>query len=342
MGWAMDTEKARRLFETALTFMRKHEVDITPATLVAWFAYAEKGDPQWNQRLDQLVANKGLLPATRMDEDVCHYLLGMVECRQLFNGVNGLFTTIQTVSSVVTEAENDAKRFGEALSDVRHRLEGEVIPPETVRKTADEMIALSEEMARREEVFLRKLAASSEEVVLLRNRLEEIHRRAVTDPLTGLVNEKYFVARLREIVEQTAQTGGVLSMAVADIDRFASFAAQHGGETGDGVLKLVASIVSGATREMDITGRMGPDEFGLILLDTSLEEAHGLTERIRTNLANRNLVKRGTSEVLGKITVSAGVATYVPGETVESFLGRAHAALEAARAAGGNRSSVAG
>jgi diguanylate cyclase len=338
----MDTEKARRLFETALTFMQKHGVAITPATLVAWFAYAEKGDPQWNQRLDQLVANKGLLPTTRMDEDVCHYLLGMVECRSLFNGVNGLFTTIQTVSSVVVEAETDAKRFGEALTDVRHRLEGDVIPPETVRRTVDEVIALTEEMTRREEEFLRKLAASSEEVVLLRNKLEEIHRRAVTDPLTGLVNEKYFVARLREIVEQTAQTGGVLSIAVADIDRFGSFATQHGGETGDGVLKLVASIVAGATREADITGRTGDDEFGLILIDTPQEEAHKLTERIRSNLANRNLVKRGTSEVLGKITVSAGVATYVAGETVESFLGRAHAALKLAKTEGGNRSSVAG
>jgi diguanylate cyclase len=197
-------------------------------------------------------------------------------------------------------------------------------------------------MARREEEFLRKLEASSSEVVLLRNRLEEIHRRAVTDPLTGLVNEKYFRARLREIVEQTAQTGGILSVAVADIDRFASFASQHGGDTGDNVLKLVASIVAGATREMDITGRTGDDEFGLILVDTSLAEANSLTERIRTNLANRNLVKRGTSEVLGKITISAGVATYVPGETVEAFLGRVHAALETAKAAGGNRSLVAG
>lgn len=342
MGWAMDTEKARRLFETALTFIQKHGVAITPATLVAWFAYAEKGDPQWNQRLDQLIANKEMLPANRMDEDVCHYLLGMVECRHLFNGVNGLFTTIQTVSSVVVEAETDAKRFGEALTDVRHRLEGEVLPPETVRKTADEMIALSEKMARREEEFARRLAESSKEVVLLRDKLEEIHRRAVTDPLTGLVNEKYFVARLREIVERTAQTGGVLSIAVADIDRFGSFATQHGGETGDNVLKLVAGIIAGATRDQDITGRTGDDEFGLILFDTSLEEAHKLTDRIRTTLANRNLVKRGTSEVLGKITVSAGVATYVPGETVESFLGRAHAALETARAVGGNTSQVAG
>lgn len=329
-------EKAQKTAQRAFAFMEKHGVEPSAQNLAAWYVYAEGGDPDWNGRLDQLLAVRSEFPTGKLDDEVCQYLLGSLGCKRIFEGVNGLFSTVSHVTAAVSKAEADVQEYGRALGEGRDRLAGQEAPP-SLRETIDDLILRTDDMVRKQEELVHDLDTSAHQIGLLRSRLEEARHRAITDPVTELVNEKYFFARLREIVEDAVQTGKNFSMAIVQIDRFEEFEGQHGPELAAKVLKLLAGIVANSTRETDIAGRIGPDEFGLIFPRTHQGETEHLVDRIRQTLGSRTLVKRGSSVALGRLTVSGGVTSHAGKETVEALVERTRAAVAHARNLGGNK-----
>lgn len=106
------------------------------------------------------------------------------------------------------------------------------------------------------------------------------------------------------------------------------------------MLQLVAKTMADSLREHDIPARYGGEEFVVLLPNAALDKAAEVAERIRENLAKRNIVKRQTGEALGSITMSIGVARYQFGESIVDFVNRADSALYAAKASGRNKVMV--
>ncbi len=111
----------------------------------------------------------------------------------------------------------------------------------------------------------------------------------------------------------------------------------YGHLTGDQVLRMVAVSVKQNLKGQDIAVRYGGEEFAIVLPNTVLRSAITVAEHIRRAVMTETLMKRSTGEDLARITISIGVATLHPGDTIQSLIERADMCLYAAKRNGRNR-----
>ena len=138
---------------------------------------------------------------------------------------------------------------------------------------------------------------------------ERARQMAITDRLTGLYNFGYFLERLKEERMRAERYHRLLSLVLFDIDNFKKYNDANGHPAGNEVLKKIAAILKQEAREVDIVARYGGEELVVVLPETSRRRASELAERIRQRISE-TLFDRMKSQPLGKITVSAGVATF--------------------------------
>ena len=160
---------------------------------------------------------------------------------------------------------------------------------------------------------------------------------AITDPVTGIANRKHFQDMLHKSVEAANAGKSALALIVIDIDHFKRFNDLYGHLTGDQVLRLVSMTMREQVKSKATLARFGGEEFGIIMPETSLEDARAMAEEIRQSVLNRELVKRSTGESLGKITISVGVSEFRRGETGTALLDRADQCMYIAKRTGRNR-----
>jgi diguanylate cyclase (GGDEF)-like protein len=159
-----------------------------------------------------------------------------------------------------------------------------------------------------------------------------IERLARIDSLTGLVNRRTLDATLQREAARAERRGEWLSVIAADLDNFKFINDQCGHKAGDQVLMNAATVFGFQMRSYDLAARYGGDEFLLLLPGTSTDAAISVAERIRGNIAQIEVPTAAR-----QITVSLGVASWSQGDTTDSLLARADAALYAAKRSGGNR-----
>jgi diguanylate cyclase (GGDEF)-like protein len=143
-------------------------------------------------------------------------------------------------------------------------------------------------------------------VLMLRAQLDRLiaslNRAALTDSLTGLLNRRAFEARIDEEAARAARSGSPLSMLALDIDHFKRINDRHGHPAGDAALASIAQAITAAVRQGDVVARVGGEEFSVLLIDTDLELASAVAERVRL------AVRAGEHPEWGVLTVSVGVA----------------------------------
>src|SRR3954451_8028538 len=167
--------------------------------------------------------------------------------------------------------------------------------------------------------------ALQQELVAQGARLETLLRE---DGLTGLSNRRAILTPLGGMVSAARRHGRPLSIAVCDLDHFKAVNDTHGHKTGDAVLVASGQAMATNLRAEDQVGRLGGEEFLVLLPDTGAEAAHHVASKLRAEVARAG----GPVDV----TVSIGVATW-DGEAPEQLLHRADEALYAAKQAGRDR-----
>jgi diguanylate cyclase (GGDEF)-like protein len=186
-------------------------------------------------------------------------------------------------------------------------------------------------LATEEEIGLARALADSTAVALENvermRQLARVRRLAETDPLTGLANRRAWDTVLEHSVGPS--TGGPIHVLMLDLDHFKRFNDLFGHPEGDRLLIDCARAWDAALRGDDLLARLGGEEFGVLLMGTSPDEAVTIADRMRRH------VPRGE-------TVSVGVATWTGGEPIAELVGRADAALYDAKKAGRDRVVVAG
>lgn len=158
---------------------------------------------------------------------------------------------------------------------------------------------------------------------------EELIRLAETDPLTGLFNRRAFFARADSAAERVGRHGR-LSAVLADIDHFKRINDQHGHDVGDLAIRAVAEIVGAE----GIGGRLGGEEFAVILPGLGLGEAVEHAERLRLRV--RGLRIRSEKGPVG-LSCSFGVSTWAEPDGVAALIKRADVALYGAKSGGRDR-----
>ncbi|HXJ01492.1 MAG TPA: GGDEF domain-containing protein [Micropepsaceae bacterium] len=243
---------------------------------------------------------------------------------------------LDSVLQLLENAGKDHSAYGMTLSKASGEL-GHAKMSETAIKTLiDGVVTATRAMEARSKTLELQLQTSSREVSELRDRLESVRKESLTDQLTGISNRKAFDTELQESIDRAIETGEPLSLVMCDIDHFKNFNDTWGHQTGDQVLRLVANCLSENVKGRDTAARYGGEEFVVILPQTALMGAVNLAQQIRSKVESKKLVKKSTGDILGIITISAGVTQYDPNESAAEFVNRADTCLYAAKRAGRN------
>jgi diguanylate cyclase (GGDEF)-like protein len=158
---------------------------------------------------------------------------------------------------------------------------------------------------------------------------------ASKDPLTGLFNARAYYALCERALLQAHRTGSPFAMLFVDLDHFKKVNDTHGHEAGDIVLRSVSACLTRAVRQSDLVGRIGGEEFSIMLPDTDLDGARNLAEKLRQDI---EYLMPDIGATCLRITASIGVA---PGRTEYRTVGdvqrRADEAMYEAKRGGRNR-----
>lgn len=165
--------------------------------------------------------------------------------------------------------------------------------------------------------------------------LLKLYRESTMDPLTGLINRRVLMKRLKAEVDMNRQKGRCFSVLMFDLDRFKRVNDQYGHLTGDLVLKAAASLLKKQIRDRDILARFGGEEFTAVLPGVTGAEAVVIAERIRI-ACQQAQVKALNGELL-KVSTSVGVTEYEPGELIDATISRVDDLLYKAKELGRNR-----
>jgi diguanylate cyclase (GGDEF)-like protein/PAS domain S-box-containing protein len=168
----------------------------------------------------------------------------------------------------------------------------------------------------------------------LERRLEH---QATHDSLTGLANRVLLMDRIEHALARTARHGGEITVLFLDLDQFKVINDSSGHDIGDEVLVEVGRRLQSVVRASDTLARQGGDEFVVLLEDTDVADAHGLAERIRTELAKPIIV----GELEYHVTASIGLAGATGGDSdAVSLLANADSAMYQAKGGGRNRVEI--
>ena len=165
-------------------------------------------------------------------------------------------------------------------------------------------------------------------------QLEAQIAQARTDALTGLANRRALDEELQRRFSECQRTGSQMSVILLDVDHFKDFNDAHGHRAGDEALRVLAGVLHGAMRQMDVVTRYGGEEFLVILPGTPIDCATLVAERTRQDISKTIFRYDGRD---ASLTVSIGVAQLASNEHVTRMLARVDQAMYAAKEAGRNR-----
>ncbi len=193
-------------------------------------------------------------------------------------------------------------------------------------------IALSHGMDRGEALT----TAIVRDVTERRDLEAELRRLAATDPLTGLPNRRAFLEAARAELDRVERYGRPAALMMLDIDRFKAINDGFGHAAGDEALRELASVCRLVLRATDVVGRLGGEEFGVLLPETRFVAAREAAERLRAALAANDIVLADGRRL--RMTVSIGVTPCAPTDgVIDATLARADRALFRAKEFGRNR-----
>lgn len=176
---------------------------------------------------------------------------------------------------------------------------------------------------------------------LVRRQMGELRNLSTTDALTGLPNRRAFDERLNYLLVRHARQTRAAALIVLDVDHFKPYNDALGHPAGDEALKAIARCLQTTVRrQLDMPARIGGEEFGVLLEDAGTDGALACAEGVRLAVEAAAIPHPNRPD-LAHLSVSAGVATFRPGDTADALYQRADHALYASKQAGRNRVTLA-
>lgn len=176
--------------------------------------------------------------------------------------------------------------------------------------------------------------SNNSSVMNARNKLRELRRVAMTDPVTGISNRKHLEGRLSAAIAEHQRNASVAGLLFMDVDHFKNINDAYGHNNGDNVLRMVANTIRYAVRGTDVVGRWGGDEFITILQD--VQDGYALraaADKVRNLAGSSRLDLNGEGLT---VTLSIGGTVLLSGDTPEGLVHRADKLMYQSKKAGRN------
>ena len=329
-------ERTMAFAEVVLGQIRSLRQTAIPRNYEIWYVYATGYNAPLNKIINETLARSGKLTEADLEQIYETYLSHIKTTDRIDKVGARVIGEIDDVMKLLSEALGMSAVYDASLSGATERL-ATAKSRDQVEAIVETLIRATREMRETNKALEDRLTLSKNEISNLQQSLEAIRAESLTDPLTGLGNRKYFDRMIGMALQEALATGEPLSLLLFDIDHFKSFNDSYGHLTGDQVLRLVGLSLKQTIKGQDITARYGGEEFAVVLPHTALRQALTVADHIRRAVMAKELKKKSTGEILGRVTISVGVSMLKPGDDTYSLIERADACLYAAKRNGRNR-----
>ena len=329
-------ERTMAFAEVALGQIRSLRQTAVPRNYEIWYIYATGHNAPLNKIINETLARNGNLTEADLEQIYETYLSHIKATDRIDKVGARVIGEIDDVMSLLTDALGMSASYDASLDGASEKLSA-AKTPDQVKGVVESLLRSTREMRETNKALEERLMLSKNEISNLQQSLEAIRAESLTDPLTGLGNRKYFDRMIATAVQDALATGEPLSLLMFDIDHFKSFNDSYGHLTGDQVLRLVGLSLKQTIKGQDITARYGGEEFAVVLPNTALRQALTVADHIRRAVMAKELKKKSTGEILGRVTISVGVSMLKPGDDPDALIERADACLYAAKRNGRNR-----
>lgn len=328
-------EESASALRVALPLMTRHQIPTTPENYAVWFHYVCKDRPGLNEYIDKyLELETAFTP--EVNDHIYRQFLSDCDLQQAEKVRRSIASALAEVAITLRQTDGEADRYSQALNKFDKSCESAESLSDIyglLHMVMEETKSMQQSMQQLQQEFTVK----SKDMDKLRQELDQVRKQASTDALTGLFNRTTFFNTMEEIDTESNPLSNPYCVVMIDIDQFKRVNDTFGHLVGDKVIRFVADTLRQSTKGQDCAARYGGEEYALILPNTCLENAVTLCDKIREYIAKTALVRTGTRESLGQITVSAGVAQNRSGESRMNLLARADKALYQAKKNGRNR-----
>lgn len=176
-----------------------------------------------------------------------------------------------------------------------------------------------------------------QDITRLKSYEEELKKLISEDHLTGIGNRRYFYDQSERELKRAARTRSPTSILMVDIDHFKKINDTYGHKTGDEILKSMSITIKHSIRSIDILGRVGGEEFAILLPETNSAESYIIAERLRLSIQTCH----ERTSIPTPVTVSIGIHTFFSNEeSLDKLMQKADKALYQAKSLGRNRTEV--
>ncbi|MGV7215832.1 GGDEF domain-containing protein [Bradyrhizobium sp. UFLA05-112] len=329
-------ERTMAFAEVALGQIRSLKQTAIPRNYEIWYVYATGYNAPLNKIINETLARNGKLTEADLEQIYETYLSHIKTTDRIDKVGARVIGEIDDVMKVLSEALGMSASYDASLSGAAAKL-STAKDSDQIKAIVDTLLHATRDMRETNKALEDRLTLSANEISNLQQSLEAIRAESLTDPLTGLGNRKYFDRMIGMAVQNALASGEPLSLLLFDIDHFKSFNDSYGHLTGDQVLRLVGLSLKQTIKGQDITARYGGEEFAVVLPSTALRQALTVADHIRRAVMAKELKKKSTGEILGRVTISVGVSMLKPTDDTDSLIERADACLYAAKRNGRNR-----
>jgi diguanylate cyclase len=329
-------DKRREIAQATLGRLTEIGIPPSPPHFAVWYSYFAGDVPDLRREADAMMATGQPVTEEQSFSLYDRFLRGRDAIGTSLDFSERIKSNAEQVLEALDAAGSGAKRYGKALEN----FSGGVAQAEggdELSLMIKGILSETRTMEQHNQKLRAQVEESSREIEDLRDRLEDARRDALTDTLTGLANRMAFDRALADNVAKARESGDTVSLMMCDLDHFKRVNDEFGHPVGDQVLRLVGQTLVQCVKGQDIAARYGGEEFAVILPHTNVMGAAAVAEFVRRSVASKKIVRKGTGEKLGAITLSLGVAALLPGETPEMLVERADRALYGAKEGGRNR-----
>jgi len=315
----------------------RQTLPVSPQNYEVWLTYLTHSSPDLRLALDKMIATGRPLSADDMEQLYERFFSTTHLSTQVMETGTRIAHEIADALDALKRAGATTERYGATLNVAADSLQNATIDGDALKRLINVLSSATTEMSKQNSSLSHKLAQSSVEMEKLRTSLRQARAEALTDALTGIANRKLFDETLRLRKEEADNEKTELALLLCDIDNFKSFNDTWGHQTGDQVIRFVASALTKFALPDHLVARYGGEEFAVIMPRTSLKDAGRIADQIRTAIEAKRLVRRSTNETIGAVTISFGAALYAAGETVGTLISRADECLYMSKRNGRNR-----
>ena len=328
-----DVQYATVLSERTLAFLTNHNIAPTPMNYSVIYLYSSNQNKALKADILKQMSDKSPVDGIFLEHLFNRYISNNEKIEQaiLIPFESTLKRALSQINDQVVNEKETAKNL-----DIADKALSKMVDHKPLHKVVNFLLSSIHTSKSQHKSLADELTKTSEEVSFLRKQLAASKQEAIIDALTGLFNRRGCENMLKDF-----DTSDLHSSIIIDIDHFKAVNDNFGHSIGDKVIQKIASIIKKHIGSEDIPVRYGGEEFVVVMKNKSQENAHFISEKIRTSVQELKLIQRQSNTYLPPMSVSIGIAELEESDDWPSLFERADKALYQAKNSGRNRCVIA-